>query len=63
MADPSPHYYQAIATIQGELILDDPHPVIVVGDSTVRRKHQPGQVQDFRVYPRLRHKWQGSSGS
>jgi hypothetical protein len=64
MPDQTQHFYQAIAIIQGILSLDESHPVITVGDVTfpayaskvVRRKHQPGQVQNFRVYPCIRHK-------
>ena len=64
MSDPSQHFYQAIAIIQGVLELDGSHPVITVEDAVfpayaskvVRRKHQPGQVQNFRVYPCVRHK-------
>ena len=64
MTDPSLHHYQAIATVQGELVLDGPHPVLVTNGSTfpvyasktVRKKHWPGQVQNFRVYPCVRHK-------
>jgi hypothetical protein len=58
---PRDKYYQAIATLQGTLSLDDPHPVLdveglcfpVQASTGVRSKHQPGQVQNFRVYPRL----------
>ena len=61
MTDSTPpsRYYQAIATIQGTLSLDGSYPVInIVGldfpaqaSQAVRRNHQPGQVQSFRVYP------------
>ena len=59
-----PQRYQAIAIIQGILSLDGSHPVVTVGDAVfpayaskvVRRKHQPGQVQNFRAYPCIRHK-------
>ena len=45
-------------------MLDGAHPVLVTNGSTfpvyasktVRKKHQPGQVQNFRVYPCVRHK-------
>jgi hypothetical protein len=58
---PRDRYYQAIATIQGTLSLDEPHPVLDVegmsfpaqASTLVRSKHQPGQVQNFRVYPRI----------
>ncbi len=58
------HFYQAIAILSGELSLDGPHPILTVGDwdypayasKVVRRKHQPGQVQNFCVYPCVRHK-------
>ncbi len=64
MTDQSQRFYQAIAIIQGILSLDGSHPVVTVGDAVfpayaskvVRRKHQPGQVQNFRVYPCIRHK-------
>ncbi len=64
MNDQSQHFYQAIAIIQGILSLDGSHPVVTVGDAVfpayaskvVRRKHQPGQAQNFRVYPCIRHK-------
>ena len=64
MTDPSLHRYQAITIIQGELVLNGDHPVLDMGGSTfpvyaskvVRKKHQPGQVQNFRVYPCVRHK-------
>lgn len=64
MTDQLQHFYQAIGTIQGTLSLDGPHPILTVGDwdypayasKVVRRKHQPGQVQNFRVYPCVRHK-------
>ena len=29
MTDPAPHFYQAIATVQGELVLDGAHPLLV----------------------------------
>jgi hypothetical protein len=64
MTDHTQRFYQAIAIIQGILSLDGSHPVVTVGDAVfpayaskvVRRKHQPGQVQNFRVYPCIRHK-------
>ena len=64
MIDPSPHYYQAIATVQGKLVLDGAHPVLVTNGSTfpayasktARKKHRSEQVQNFRVYPCVRHK-------
>jgi hypothetical protein len=65
MPNTSPqHFYQAIAIIQGQLKLDGPHPILTIGDwhypayasKVVRRKHQPGQVQNFSVYPCIRHK-------
>jgi hypothetical protein len=64
MTDPAQHFYQAIAVIQGELLLDDTYPVLVVGDApfpvhagkVVRRKHKSGQVQNFRAYPCIRQK-------
>ena len=63
MTDPNQRFYQAIAIIQGTLLLDGSHPVVTVGDAVfpayaskvVRRKHQPEQVQNFRVYPCIRH--------
>jgi hypothetical protein len=64
MTDHTQHFYQAIAIIQGQLTLDGSHPILTIGDwdypayasRVVRRKHQPGQVQNFRVYPCVRHK-------
>jgi hypothetical protein len=64
MTDNPKHYYQAIATVRGELILDGPHPVLVTNGTTfpayasktARKKHRPGQVQNFHVYPCTRHK-------
>jgi hypothetical protein len=64
MTDPPKHFYQAIAVIQGDLLLDDTHPVLVLGNAPfpayagklARKKHQPGQVQNFRAYPCIRHK-------
>ena len=63
MIDSTPHsrYYQAIATIQGTLSLDGSYPVINIAGldfpaqalQAVRRKHQPDQVQSFRVYPSI----------
>jgi hypothetical protein len=58
---PKNRIYQAIATIQGTLSLDGSHPVLDVegmsfpaqASTVVRSKHQPGQVQNFRVYPRI----------
>jgi hypothetical protein len=58
------YFYQAIAIVQGILSLDGSHPVVTVGDAVfpayaskvVRRKHQPEEVQNFRVYPCIRHK-------
>jgi hypothetical protein len=58
---PRDKYYQAIATIQGTLSLDGTYPVLDVegmsfpaqASTAVRSKHQPGQVQNFRVYPRI----------
>ena len=45
-------------------MLDGAHPVLITNGSTfpayasktTRKKHQPGQVQNFRVYPCVRHK-------
>ncbi|MCY7285108.1 MAG: hypothetical protein LH679_17135, partial [Cyanobacteria bacterium CAN_BIN43] len=61
MTNSIPHsrYYQSIATIQGTLSLDGSYPVINIAGldfpaqalQAVRYKHQPGQVQSFRVYP------------
>jgi hypothetical protein len=64
MHDHSQHFYQAIAILQGQLKLDGSHPILTIGDwdfpayasKVVRRKHQPEQVQNFRVYPCVRHK-------
>jgi hypothetical protein len=64
MTDPPQHFYQALAIIQGILSLDGSHPEIAIDDTVfsayasqvVRQKHQPGRVQNFRVYPCIRHK-------
>ena len=64
---PRDKYYQAIAIIQGTLSLDGSHPVLDVegmsfpaqASMVVRSKHQPGQVQNFRVYPRILNKQAG----
>jgi hypothetical protein len=64
MSDQPQHFYQAIAILSGQLKLDGTHPILTIGDwdypayasKVVRRKHQPGQVQNFRVYPCVRHK-------
>jgi hypothetical protein len=64
MHDHSQHFYQAIAILQGQLKLDGSHPILTIGDwdfpayasKVVRRKHLPEQVQNFRVYPCVRHK-------
>ena len=64
MPDHPQHFYQAIAIIQGQLLLDGPHSILTIGDwdypayasKVVRRKHRPGRVQNFRVYPCIRHK-------
>lgn len=64
MTNQSQCFYQAIAIIQGILSLDDTQPVVTVDDAVfhtyaakvVRRKLQSGQVQNFRVYPCIRHK-------
>ena len=59
----SPHFFQAIATVRGELVLDIAHPVLVMNGATfpvyasktARKKHLPGQMQNFRVYPCISH--------
>jgi hypothetical protein len=64
---PRDKYYQAIAIIQGTLLLDGSHPVLDVegmsfpaqASTVVRSKHQPGQVQNFRVYPRILNRQAG----
>jgi hypothetical protein len=64
---PRDKYYQAIATIKGTLSLDGSHPVLdvegmsfpVQASTLVRSKHQPGQVQNFRVYPLILHRQAG----
>jgi hypothetical protein len=64
MSDQPQHFYQAIAILQGQLKLDGSHPILTIGDwdfpdyasKVVRRKHQTGRVQNFRVYPCVRHK-------
>jgi hypothetical protein len=57
-------FYQAIAIIQGTLSLDGAYPVLTVGGHSfaayvsviARSKHQPGEVQNFRVYPCMRNR-------
>ena len=64
MTDPSPHFYQAIATLRGTLSLDDTRSTLTVGESsylayatkTVRKKHWPGKEQSFVAYPCIRQK-------
>ena len=64
MTDPSPHFYQAIATLRGTLTLDDTRSTLTVGKSsylayatkTVRKKHWPGKEQNFVAYPCIRQK-------
>ena len=64
MTDPSPHFYQAIATLMGTLTLDDTRSTLTVGEfsylayatKTVRKKHWPGKEQNFVAYPFIRQK-------
>jgi hypothetical protein len=64
MNDQSNHHYQAIAILQGTLSLDETRSTLTVGESvfpafvskTVCKKHLPGQKQNFRAYPCIRHK-------
>jgi hypothetical protein len=61
---PKNRIYQAIAVVQGILSLDGPYPILSVdGHSfaayitkTVRTRHKPGEVQNFKVYPCMRNR-------
>jgi hypothetical protein len=59
---PTAHYYQAVATVQGELTLDGPDSALSVADSSfpvvvtrkVRKRHKPWLIQRFVVYPTIK---------
>jgi hypothetical protein len=62
MPDRTTHYYQAVATVQGELTLDGSDSALVVADSAfsvvvtrkARKRHKPWLVQHFFVYPTIK---------
>jgi hypothetical protein len=59
---PTAHYYQAVATVQGELTLDGPDSALSVADSSfpavvtrkVRKRYKPWLIQRFVVYPTIK---------
>jgi hypothetical protein len=59
---PTLHYYQAVATVQGELTLDGPDSALTVADSSfpvvvtrkARKRHKPWLIQRFFVYPTIK---------
>jgi hypothetical protein len=62
MPDRPTHYYQAVATVQGELMLDGPDSALSVADSSfpvvvtrkARKRHKPWLIQRFFVYPTVK---------
>jgi hypothetical protein len=62
MPDRRTHYFQAVATVQGELTLDGPDSSLAVADSSfpvvvtrkARKRHKPWLIQRFFVYPTIK---------
>jgi hypothetical protein len=62
MPDRPTHYYQAVATVQGELTLNGPDSALSVADSSfpvvvtrkARKRHKPWLIQRFFVYPTVK---------